>query len=570
MSGRSRAVVAVVAAVTVAATVASCTRRSNQGAPPSTGGAPAAVGFPETPDQPAVPGRPGGTFRLGITEPTAIDPYNVQESEGALVTEALFTGLVTNTRSGEVRDGVASAWTPNADCTQWTFTLKPGTTFTNGEPVDAAAFKRGWERTSARESASDVAYHLNEVAGFDRMQDGSATTLSGVDAADPNTVKVALARPDCEFVLRTAHPALSPVPAAAGPAANQAYNDLPIGNGPFRMDGPWQHDTGIRLVRNDSYGAGPKANLDAVEITITPADTGVQTEYNGFLNGQFDWARMPTPSLSQARDANEPKGQWVSKPSTSVTYLQAQNGRAPLNTALARKAVSMAIDRAAIAQGVFQGAQQPATSLVPSTFPAAYQAGVCTACTFDPGQARQLAAQAGLTPGTRLRFQFNSGAGHEEWTAAVKQQLEQNLGLVVDYSGVPFRDLLNNQQQPDATGIFRAAWGADYPTAANMLTPLLATASIGAATPNDVATGDNRGRYSNPAFDALMDRAAATQDPAARNDLYKQAEKIAIGDDLGVIPLFARQQFRLANTATFGNVNMDFWENPTFSEITLR
>ena len=152
----------------------------------------------------------------------------------------------------------------------------------------------------------------------------------------------------------------------------------------------------------------------------------------------------------------------------------------------------------------------------------------------------------------------------------MKQQLEQNLGVVVDYSGVPFRDLLTNQQQADATGLFRAAWGADYPTAANMLTPLLATASIGAATPNDVATGDNRGRYSNPAFDALMDRAAATPDPAARNDLYKQAEKIAIGDDLGLIPLFTRQQFRLANTATFGNVNMDFTDNPTLAAITVR
>ena len=62
---------------------------------------------------------------------------------------------------------MASAWTPNADCTQWTFTLKPGTTFSNGEPVDAAAFKRGWERTSAQASGSDVAYHLNEVVGFD-------------------------------------------------------------------------------------------------------------------------------------------------------------------------------------------------------------------------------------------------------------------------------------------------------------------------------------------------------------------------------------------------------------------
>jgi oligopeptide transport system substrate-binding protein len=173
-------------------------------------------------------------------------------------------------------------------------------------------------------------------------------------------------------------------------------------------------------------------------------------------------------------------------------------------------------------------------------------------------------------PGTTLKFQFNTGGGHEEWTAAVKQQLETNLGLKVEYSGVPFTDLLDNQRAPGASGIYRLSWGADYPTPGNFLTPLLATSSIGAASPSDPATGDNKGRYSNPEFDRLVAQAAATPDETARNDLYKQAEKIAIGDDLALIPLWARQQFRLANTEKFGNVNMDFFENPTLGTITLK
>ena len=138
------------------------------------------------------------------------------------------------------------------------------------------------------------------------------------------------------------------------------------------------------------------------------------------------------------------------------------------------------------------------------------------------------------------------------------------------YTGVPFRDLLTTSASPPRPASSGSGWGADYPTPSNFLAPLLTTEAIGAATPDDVANGDNRGRYSNPVFDALMAQAAATPDVAARNDLYKQAEKIAIGDDLGLIPLFTRQQFRLVNTATFGNVNMDFWENPTLPEITLR
>ena len=88
----------------------------------------------------------------------------------------------------------------------------------------------------------------------------------------------------------------------------------------------------------------------------------------------------------------------------------------------------MAIDRDTIIQGVFQGSQVPATAFLPASFTDAYQDGVCDACRFDPVQAKELAAQAGLTPGTRVAFQFNSGGGHDEWTAAVKQQLERTSG----------------------------------------------------------------------------------------------------------------------------------------------
>jgi oligopeptide transport system substrate-binding protein len=567
---RSKTGLAVVALGAAAAMVLTgCAQQSNQGT--SGGSGAPAVGFPETPVAPDVPGKPGGTFRLGITEPTSIDPYNVQESEGTLVNKALFTGLVDVQPDGTPIPGVANTFTPNADCTQWTFALKPGTKFTNGEVVDAAAFKRGWTRTAAKASASEVSYHLDEVKGYDELQAGTTNDFSGVDATDPNTLKVQLTKPDCEFELRTIHPVMSPVPTVAGATQNNAaYTDQPIGNGPFKMDGPWQHDKGIKLVRNDDYGAGPKANLDAVEITITPADTGATAEFNGFNNGQFDWARMPVPVYAQARAANEPKGQWLSKKTNGINYLMTMDTVAPLNSPDARKAISMAIDRNAIATGVFQGGQAPADALVPAVFPQAYQPGVCDACKYDPAAAKELAAKAGLTPGTTVNFQFNTGGGHEEWTAAVKQQLETNLGLKVNYSGVPFKDMLQNERQPTSSGMYRSAWGADYPTPGNFLVPLLATSSIGAATPNDPATGDNKGRYSNPEFDQIVAKAASTPDAAARTDLWKQAEKIAIGQDLAIIPLFARQQLRLVNTAKFANVNMDFNENPTLAKITLK
>jgi oligopeptide transport system substrate-binding protein len=561
---RSRTGFAVVALGAAAAMVLSgCAQRSNQGGPEN---AAPAVGLPETAPIQVVPGKPGGVFRLGITEPTAIDSFNVQESEGQAVAGAIYTPLITLEPNGDVKPGVASDWSQNDDCSLWTFNLKPNTHFSNGEVVDAAAFKRGWMRAIAPNSGSEVNYHLDEIKGYTEFQAGTATDLTGVNATNPNQLVVTLTKPDCEFMLRTAHVVSSPVPSKAGATTDSAYTDAPIGNGPFKIDGKWNHDRGIRLVRNDAYDAGPKAYLDAIEFTILNPTNGVQLESDGFRNGTFDWARMPVPLIGQNRSDFEPQGKWLSKKTNGMNMFMVMNETAPLNSVDARKAVSMAIDRAAIAQGVFKGAQAPADSLVPAVFPDAYQPGVCEACKFDPTKAKELAMKAGLTPGTTLNLSFNTGAGHEEWTAAVRQQLETNLGLKINYQGVPFNDHLNNQEAKGASGLFRYAWGADYPTPGNYLIPLLATSSIKPDAEGKV-TGNNYGRYSNPEFDALVAKAAATKDKAERNNLWKQAEQIAIGRDLATMPLFARQQFRLVDNSKWGNANMDFQENPTFDTI---
>ncbi|HEU5472095.1 MAG TPA: ABC transporter substrate-binding protein [Actinophytocola sp.] len=543
--------------------LAGCAKKENTG----TGETQPSAGWPETPDVQIVEGKPGGTFRLGIVEPTAIDPYNTQESEGTMVAYQLFTGLVRVEPDGSVQPAVADKWETNDDCSQWTFNLRTGTKFSNGEPVNAEAFKRGWTRATVKTAASEVSYHLKGILGYKALQDGSATAFAGVDATDPAKLVVKMEEPDCEFYLRTFHPVFSPVPTVAGAADNKTYNDMPIGNGRFKMSGPWQHDRGIKLVRNDDFGVGEKAYLDAIEITITP--NGAQDEMDGFVNGTFDWARMPTPQFSDMRNKYEPEGKWLRKSTSGMNYLLPMVTQKPLDSADARKAISMAIDRNAIIEGVFKGSQIPSTTIVPPSFESAYQSGVCTACSYNLDEAKKLAQESGLTPGTTLNMQLNTGGGHEEWMAAIKQQLEKNLGLTVNMTAVNFDDMLNNEQQPGATGLFRAAWSADYPTPRNFLEPLLATSSIGAG-PSEPTTGDNRGRYSNAKFDDLINEGKASKDPAEAVSKYKEAEKVAIGDDLALIPLWNRTQNRLIASDKFVNLRMDFSENPDFSVISIK
>ncbi len=560
------------ALASVMATAAACGSSSSGGGGGSTGGSTNSGGvdlqkLATTPVDNRV-GKTGGTFRLSIVEPTAIDPYNSQESEGILVTKNIFDTLTTVGVDGKIEKQLAKTYSSDASCSNWTFNLKSGQKFSNGDTVDAAAIKRGMTRTAIGKAASDVAYHMSNVKGFDALQANTATDFSGVTATG-DTLMVALTKPDCEFDLKTAQPVFSPVPAAAGAASNTTYNDMPIGNGPFKLAQPWRHDKSITLVRNDAYTDGPKPLLAKIDLTINDGSS-TNFELKGFQNGDFDYARVNPDDLkataqkyhTDSKDTNA----FIKFQSFGINYLLVNVKNPPLNNVKAREAVSYAIDRDAIIHGVLKDSQTKATSLVSPPFAGqgTYQPGICASCVKqDPTKAKQLAKDAGLPPGSKVSIAFNTGGGHEGWVQAVAGELGDVLGWKVDIKPGPFKELLKGESDPKASGLFRAAWSADYPTSWNFLYPLLGT------QPAD-NPGDNRGRYSNKTFDDLLAKGQAEPDAAKRADDYKQAEKVAIGDDLALIPLWYRTQFRAFDSKKFVGVNLDFFENPTLRTIGLK
>jgi ABC-type oligopeptide transport system substrate-binding subunit len=88
------------------------------------------------------------------------------------VTRTLFDGLTEATPTVRSSTLLAESRETNEDCTEWTFKIKDGTKFSNGDPVDAEAFIRGWNRAAVQAAASDVAYHLGGIAGFEEVNGG--------------------------------------------------------------------------------------------------------------------------------------------------------------------------------------------------------------------------------------------------------------------------------------------------------------------------------------------------------------------------------------------------------------
>jgi len=188
---------------------------------------------------------------------------------------------------------------------------------------------------------------------------------------------------------------------------------------------------------------------------------------------------------------------------------------------------------------------------------------ICDVCDKpDIPRAKDLAAKAGIPPGTKVSLGFNTGGGHEAWVQAVQQQLETNLGLKVDLQPSPFAELLKKEAASNASGLYRAAWSADYPSAENFLFPLLAKASL--------PPGDNRGRYVNEKFEESLAAARRATDEAGRVTNIKAAEKQAIGEDLALIPLWYRSQYRVYDSAKWTAFKLDFFENPSLATISLK
>ena len=378
----------------------------------------------------------GGTLALAIAEPVGVEPLMLVESEGTQVANALFDSLVAfDPKTSQVVPAVATDWESSEDATVWTFHLRKGTTFHNGREVTAADFKYAWERLANPENESPVSYHLAAVKGFDDMQAGTSKELTGVKVVDNYTLEVTLAYPFADFINVVGHPALAPVPKEEVEKDPAAYAEMPIGNGPFKMAEPWQHDQYVKLVRFDGY-YGTAANVDGVDFKIVKDP---ETALLEFKAGNVDFTMFPSGQATAI--ANEygtspdglevyPGQQTLLGPEVTM-YFFALNTEDPiLSNVDVRRALSLAINREAIASTLFEGIRSPASTIIPEGI-VGYEDGAWPYSRFDRAQAASLLEKAGYPNGEgmpEISILVNAGGDHEDVAALMQADL-QALGI---------------------------------------------------------------------------------------------------------------------------------------------
>ena len=464
---------------------------------------------------------------IGVAAPvTSMDPHYHTLSPNQSMASHIFNRLVDMDATAHPIPSLAESW-KLVDERTWEFRLRK-TKFHDGSDF----------------TAEDVAYTLNRVPRV-LNSPGSYSiytkSVTAVEIVDPHTIRLRTAGVypllpiDLSQVAILSH-GIGPDPKTED--FNSGKNA--IGTGPFKFIAYKPGDR-VQLARNDAYW-GPKPAWTEVDYRIISNDAARSA---ALLSGGVAFIdAVPTSDLATLRA--DPKLTisdvvglrliflWLDHqhPDGSI-YVSGPNGekldRNPLQDLRVRRALSLAINRAAITERVMEDTAIPSGqflprgsySYVPDLLPPPY----------DPAKARQLLAEAGYPNGLRITLHgSNDRYVNDAKIIQAVGQMWTRIGVQTTVEAMPWSTYIGRASKQEFSA-FQLGWSTGTGEASNPLRALIATynAQKGLGTVN-------RGRYSNPAVDSVIEQAVVTADNDAREKLLQQATRMAM-DDVAIVPL---------------------------------
>ena len=493
-----------------------------------------------------------GGFAL---DPSSLDPHFHNFSPNNAIAQHFFDGLTNFDRQNQPAPGLAASWRALDDLT-WEFKLRPGLRFSDGQPV----------------TVEDIAFSLQRAQFMPNSPSSFAMFIAGtrVEKVDDTTLRIITTAPNPIVPNNLANVMIVRRAVAEG-AGTPEFNSgaAMVGTGPYRYAG-FTPGSQIVMTRNPDYwgGAQPYQRVTITFIRNAAARTAA------LLSGSVDFIdQPPTGDLPRLRgDARFNVTQGVTARTMYLhidqfrdasPYVTGADGRSPLRDARVRRAMSMAINRDAIVERVMEGVAEPAAQIMPSF---AFGASRSIRPTpYDPEGARRLLAEAGYPNGFGITLHSpNDRYVNDARIAQAIAQMLTRVGIRTEVDAMPGNVFFPQATTggPDRTPRyslillgFSSGTGENASALRSLLGTVNAERAMGAA---------NRGRYSNPRFDALVWEALHTVDNTRRAALLEQATQIAFAEDFGAIPIHhqhgvwaARKPYRVEPRSYEGTLVMD-------------
>jgi oligopeptide transport system substrate-binding protein len=539
----------------------------------------------------------GGSLTVGIEPPASVDPGNAFDRASLLVASTLCDSLLgVDPDTGELVPGLAESWTVSDRGSVVTLKLRDGLTFPDGRALTSQDIVFSLSRAASADLAGLTADLLRPIDGWDEIRgqvedadDLDRERLRGVRVLTERTVEVSLREPNAEFLAVLAHPVAAPLSRVAVEADPEGARTDPPCIGPYRLTEPFDPEaTELVLERVDGHhgtllgatngGAGYLDEIrlavveDAFDVPTAPAPASSPTDAGSpdpaspdpgatptvqpapevappalDLDG-LDLVAVPLRAWDEVRDA--PGHELIHTAGPGIDYVGVPvaplSGGADVTRSreeqaarerLLRLALSLALDRTAIAQDALDGARLPADGFLPPTLRPAGLSPACTETvppTADADAARAALEASGVDLTARaLTFTFNDDFANRDLVEAVARQWEDVLGIAVELQATDLAGMLTALAD-DATPVdaFRTSWAVPYPSVDGYLYPLFSSSQFGLG---------NLNRYQDPVLDQLLtDDVRRTEDPADRILLVQQALDVTCRD-LPLIPVAAQR-----------------------------
>jgi oligopeptide transport system substrate-binding protein len=485
------------------------------------------------------------TLLLGNNaEPADLDPHLFQAFTDGNIVNALFEGLtVLEERTSEALPGAAERWETSADGLTWTFHLRPGLVWTNGDPLTARDFVFSFQRILTPDFGATYSYMLWPIKNAQAFNTGEITDFSavGVEAPSERTLVIRLEQPTPYLAALATHPTWFPVHRATleafgaldrrGSAWTRPGNL--VGNGAFTLD-EWTPNARLTVKKNPRYWDAANTRLE--RVVFLPIENA-EVEERNFRAGQLHITYAVPPSKIPALRVQNPSPLRID-PLLNTWYLNCNLARPPLDNPKVRRALALAIDRAAISKAVFNGARLPAHSFTPPDCgPYTPKARV----PLDYEAARRLLAEAGYPQGRGLPsmpMQVLNDGFLPRVAEAIQGMWQRELGVRITIEPFEQKTWLQNQQTKTHT-LGLMGWVGDFADPITFLELFLSD------------SGNNWTNWASPEYDRLISTANALPDPVDRLEQFQQAEALLL-EEAPIAPVVYGARAHLIHSAVQG------------------
>ncbi len=466
----------------------------------------------------------GGVLRTAsFTNLRSLDAAVAFDTLAAAIESLIYDRLVAyGPRSTKIVPQLAETLDISDDGLRYTFTLRRGVLFHDGNELRAADVKRSIERAFHPKTPCPVASYYSDIVGHQEYRDGQAPELRGVRVEGDYVVVVELSKPSAPFIHLMTLPIVAPVCASAGKTYDREFSKKACGTGPFKLE-KFEHGQIVRVVRHDGYWQKGRPYLDAVEWSLSMQSFAQRLK---FEDGDLDFMRdfNATDSLLYRSSAKwKGYGEWESPMTTAGVFMNTE--MPPFDNRHVRRAVSHALDRQQVVM-VRKGHAVPHYKMVPEAitpsvddYPSqktdvslALEEMRLAGHAFDPKTGK-----GGID--TEIRYMALLDSFGQQ-AAEVFQQHLARIGVRIKIDLVSWPTFLAKVTRRKTVAMGTAGWHADYPEPSTFFEPILTSRAIA-----DEAS-QNYAFFSNSEFDDAIERAIRTTDSSERTRLYRRAEEI--------------------------------------------